>query len=82
MNGKGTVTTMPVKSKIGDVIAAKGLKRKWVAEQIGISGSYLSQICKNNSKGYAETPPNVEHLLKLSRVLACPMEELVEYVEG
>ncbi|TYR75595.1 hypothetical protein FZC79_10535 [Rossellomorea vietnamensis] len=69
-----------VRSRLGEIIEAKGLKMKWVAEQIEATQSQVTNWCKNE-KGYANSTPNVVYILKLQRVLGVSVEEMFEEVE-
>lgn len=77
---KGTVP-MPIRSRINEVIEQKGFKKKWVAQQLGVSQSYFSQMIRTDENGILKDPPNSEYLLKLALVLGCKVEEIVEYVK-
>lgn len=72
---------MPLKSRINEIIKVKGYRKKWVAEQLGISSSYLSQWCKNNERGVAENPPNALYSFRLAYLLGCRVDDLFEYRE-
>ena len=61
-----------LKSKIGEVIDKKGLKHKWVAEQMGIAPTVLSRWVNNRGK------PSVDKLFQLAEVLDCKVDELYE----
>lgn len=48
----------------------RGIKQKFVAEQLGISSNYYSQI-ENGHR-----PPQVEHLLKLRDLFNVSLDEI------
>lgn len=48
----------------------RGLKQKFVAEHLGISANYYSQI-ENGHR-----PPQVEHLLKLRNLFGVSLDEI------
>lgn len=48
----------------------RGIKQKFVAEQLGISANYYSQI-ENGHR-----PPQVEHLLKLRDLFNVSLDEI------
>lgn len=48
----------------------RGIKQKYIAEQLGISANYYSQI-ENGHR-----PPQVEHLLKLRVLLNVSLDEI------
>jgi DNA-binding Xre family transcriptional regulator len=72
---------VPIRSKIDAVILQKGLKKKWIAEQLGISQSYLSQMTKTDENGLLQNAMSAEYLLKLADVLGVKVEEIAEYVK-
>jgi DNA-binding Xre family transcriptional regulator len=72
---------VPIRSKIDAVILQKGLKKKWIAEQMGISQSYLSQMTKTDENGILQNAMSAEYLLKLADVLGVKVEEIAEYVK-
>jgi len=48
----------------------RGLKQKYIAEQLGITQNYYSQI-ENGHR-----PPQVEHLLKLRNIFNVSLDEI------
>jgi transcriptional regulator with XRE-family HTH domain len=48
----------------------RGIKQKFIAEQLGISPNYYSQI-ENGHR-----PPQVEHLLKLRNIFNVSLDEI------
>jgi DNA-binding XRE family transcriptional regulator len=54
---------------IGQAIKDKGLLKGWVAKQVGIAPSTLSNIIKGNT-------PNLAVAIKLARLLDTTVEEL------
>ena len=61
-----------LKSNIGKVIDSKGLKQKWIAEQMGIAPTVLSRWVNNRGK------PSIDNLFKLAEVLDCKADDLYE----
>lgn len=71
-----------VKSNLGEIIESRGLKLKWVADQIKATQAQLTNWCKNDEEtGYAKSTPNVVYILKLQRLLGINVEEMFEEVE-
>lgn len=66
-----------VKSNLGEIIEVKGLKLKWIADQIGATQAQLTNWCKNEN-GYAKSTPNVYYLLRLKKILEVPIEKMFE----
>lgn len=64
-----------VKSNLGEIIENRGLKLKWVADQIGATQSQITNWCKNEN-GYAKSTPNVVYILKLQKILNVKVEEM------
>jgi transcriptional regulator with XRE-family HTH domain len=70
---------MPLSSHIHEIIEKKGLKKTWVAKQLGISPSYLG-AWKNNKNGICEKPPAMIYLFMLARLLDCYVDDLMELI--
>lgn len=66
-----------VKSNLGTIIKNKGLRLKWVADQIGATQSQLTNWCKNE-KGFAKSTPSVVYLLRLQELLNVDLKEIYE----
>lgn len=66
-----------VKSNLGEIIESKGLKLKWVADQVGATQSQLTNWCKNEN-GYAKSTPSVVYILRLQKLLGVKIEEMYE----
>jgi hypothetical protein len=78
----GEILKTKVKSNLGEILESKGLRLKWVAEQIGATPSQLTNWCKNDEvTGYAKSTPSVIYILKLQRVLNVNVELMYEEVE-
>lgn len=60
------------KTKISDLIRARGLKQKWIAERVGITETYLSMICSGDAN------PSEDILQKLAVVLKVQFSELIK----
>lgn len=61
-----------MKSNIGYWIEKRGYKKKWVAEQIGVSQNVLSRWINNGSM------PSVTKLFELADLLDCKVDDLYE----
>lgn len=59
-----------MKSKIGEIIESRGYKKKWVAEQIGVSQNVLSRWINNGGM------PSVKKLFELADLLDCKVDDL------
>lgn len=59
-----------IKSRIGEVIDSKGLKHRWVAEQVGVAPTVISRWIHNRGK------PSVDKLFKLANILNCKVDDL------
>lgn len=64
-----------MRCKIGEIIENKGLKKKYIAEQMGISQNQLSNWI------YKRSYPPLDKTFKLSRLLNVSVEDLYEYNE-
>lgn len=53
-----------------DLIRAKGIKQRFIAEKLGVSEVSVSNWVKG------KTVPSEEHLMKLCQILDVPMEKL------
>lgn len=53
------------------VLAEKGLSNKWLSEQLGITQATVSKWVTNTSQ------PNLDMLIKLSKVLDVEIQDLV-----
>ncbi|MBT2600926.1 MULTISPECIES: helix-turn-helix transcriptional regulator [unclassified Oceanobacillus] len=62
-----------LKSRIAEVIDSKGLKHKWVAEQLNMNPTILSRWIHNRGK------PSVDKLFQLAYVLNCKVDDLYTY---
>jgi len=63
---------MNMRSKIGEIIEKKGYRKKYVAEQIGVSANQLSNWI--TGKNY----PTVDKAFRLAEVLGVSVEDLYE----
>ena len=73
---------VPIRSKLDSYIAARGIKKSWIADQLGISKSYFSQMTKTDQNGILQNAMSAEYLVKLAYVLGCKVEDIAEYAEG
>lgn len=69
---------MKVKSNLGLILESKGLRLKWVANQIGATQSQLTNWCKNDENGYAKSTPSVLYILRLQNLLNVRVEDMYE----
>lgn len=53
------------------IIAEKNLTNKWLSEQLGVGQATISKWVQNN------TQPNLEMLIKLSKILDVDINELI-----
>lgn len=77
----GEMVKVPIRSKIDLVLKSRGIKKKWVAQQLGINPPYFSQMTKTNKDGILVNAMSADYLLKLAHVLGCKVEDIAEYVE-
>ncbi|MDC3412505.1 helix-turn-helix domain-containing protein [Terrihalobacillus insolitus] len=57
---------------INEWIEKRGYKKKWVADQLGVSNEVLSRWVNGRSM------PSVEKLFKLAEILNCKVDDLYE----
>ena len=62
-------------SRIKGIMDSKGLKHKWVAEQMGVAPTVLSRWANDRGK------PSIERLFKLAHILNCKVDDLYEWIE-
>lgn len=60
-------------SRINEQLDKRGLKKKWVAEQMGIAPTILSRWANNRGK------PSIDNLFKLARVIGCKVDDLYKW---
>lgn len=68
---------MKIKSNLGKILEERGLKLKWVSEQIGATQSQLTNWCKNEN-GFAKSTPNIFYILRLQKLLNIGVDEMFE----
>ncbi|MGF6951856.1 transcriptional regulator with XRE-family HTH domain [Neobacillus sp. B4I6] len=73
----GLILKAKVKSNLGEILENKGLRLKWVAEQIGATQAQLTNWCKNED-GFAKSTPSVLYILRLQKLLNVKIEEMYE----
>lgn len=76
----GSILKSKVESHLGEVLEKRGLRLKWVAEQINATPSQLTNWCKNED-GYAKSTPGVIYILRLQKLLNVNVEEMYEEIE-
>jgi putative transcriptional regulator len=59
-------------NRIGEVLKSKGLKQKWLADQLGMSTVMLSLYTNNKRQ------PKIETLLRISKILNVDLNQLIE----
>ena len=57
-------------NNIKEVIARKGLLKKWIAEQMGVHPARISEFISETRK------PNKERIRKLCKLLGCKVKDL------
>jgi plasmid maintenance system antidote protein VapI len=63
-------------SRVWEIIAEAGVKRRWVAKHLGISYGYLNQI------QYGHAPMTKPMRIKLAEYLGLPEEKLFEDLDS
>lgn len=66
---------MKLNCKIGDIITEKGLKKGYVANEIGVSGQQMSNWIVGRSY------PTADKMYKLAAFLNCKVDDLYDYEE-
>lgn len=61
-----------MKSKIGELIDAKGLKRKYIADQLGVTREMVSRWVVGKSY------PRLDKAFKLAKILGVKVDDLYE----
>lgn len=69
-----------VRSKMGEYLNERGIKKNWLCEQIHCEKSQMTKWCKNDN-GEAVSTPSVGYLLRIKKVLNCKIEDLYEESE-
>jgi putative transcriptional regulator len=64
---------MAAKCRIGAMIEQKGLKKKYVAEQLGLNESYFSRIASG------KVVPNIETLHRIAQFFGCYIDDLYDF---
>jgi putative transcriptional regulator len=59
-------------NRIGEVLKSKGLKQKWLADQLGMSTVMLSLYTNNKRQ------PKIETLLRICEILSVDLNQLIE----
>ena len=67
-----SVKDYQVESKLDDYLRSRGLKKMWLAEQLGVSNSQVTAWCKDG------TSPHFVHLFRMVRVLDCSLFDLYD----
>ena len=62
-----------MKNNIDYWIEKRGYKKKWIADQLGVSKNVLSRWIHNRSD------PSLENAFKLARLLDCKVDDLFIY---
>lgn len=77
---EGWLELMKIRSKLNEVIKAKGYRKGWLANQVGVSATQVSLWCANKD-GKIKSMPTVLNAMLLMKVLNCELDELFELVE-
>ena len=73
---------MKLKSNLNSVISKTGLKKKHLADKVGVSNTTFAQWCNNDIEtGYIKAVPSVLNAMVLAKELDCKIEDLFELVE-
>lgn len=59
-------------NNIGELLKLKGLKQKWLAEQLGMSTVMISLYVQNKRQ------PSLKTVIKLSKILNVEIEQLIQ----
>lgn len=59
-------------NNIGELLKMKGLKQKWLAEQLGMSTVMISLYVQNKRQ------PSLKTVIKLSKILNVEIEQLIQ----
>jgi putative transcriptional regulator len=59
-------------NKIGEVLKRKGLKQKWLSEQLGMSTVTINTFVKNRRQ------PKIKTIIDLCRILDVDLNELID----
>ncbi|WP_411237373.1 helix-turn-helix transcriptional regulator [Bacillus altitudinis] len=70
-----------VKSNLKSYLNSKGIKQKWLADQIGTNSSRISIWCANNDEGFCSNPPSLPYAIALCKTLECDMQEIFSIIE-
>lgn len=64
-----------MKNNINIWIAKRGLRKKWIAEQLNVSQTVLSRWINGHSM------PSLENAFKLAGILDCKVDDLFEWID-
>ncbi|WP_143262117.1 helix-turn-helix transcriptional regulator [Sediminibacillus massiliensis] len=67
-----------VRSKLGEVLESKGIRKKWVADNIGATQAQVNRWCNNDKDGVAESTPSVYYILRLEKLLDVKVSDMYE----
>lgn len=70
-----------VRSNLKDFLNSKGIKQKWLADQIGTNSSRISIWCTNNDEGFCPNPPSLPYAIALCKTLGCEIRDLFSIIE-
>lgn len=59
---------------LNEILEKRGIKKKWLADQVGITPTTLSKICKG------ESVPTLKVALKIADVLELKVEKIWGYL--
>ncbi|APC48945.1 transcriptional regulator [Virgibacillus halodenitrificans] len=61
-----------MENKINEYLEIRGFKKKWVADQLGVSQVVLSRWINGHSN------PSLENAFRLAELLGCKVDDLYE----
>ncbi|AVM24297.1 helix-turn-helix transcriptional regulator [Bacillus pumilus] len=70
-----------VRSNLKDYLNSKGIKQKWLADQIGTNSSRISIWCTNNDEGFCPNPPSLPYAIALCNTLRCEIHDLFSIIK-
>lgn len=56
--------------KLNELIQERGYKKKWLAEQLGVSASVFSRWCNGDSI------PSLENAMRVAALMGCDVEDI------
>lgn len=59
-----------LQNRLREILKDRGIKQKWLAEQIGVSQGSISKLIKYNAE------PTLTHALMIAKVIGTPVETI------